>query len=124
MRSDSSTWPGNPELIRPATYLTSGEYATTSLSRARSSPVLLYLLQRSWSSIALTLVSRALPPLMARPADALGRRRTSAAATRPECIPGWSRSLRVQVVLEWCVGRPPLRANVWQTSGAARGDGH
>ena len=35
MRSASSTWAGSPEIIRPATYLTSGEYATTSRSRAR-----------------------------------------------------------------------------------------
>ena len=42
---------------------TSGEYAITRRSRARSSPVLLYRRQRSWSSIALTFVSRVLPPL-------------------------------------------------------------
>src|SRR5205809_226766 len=38
MRSASSTCAGRPEAIRPATYLTSGEYATTSRSRARSPP--------------------------------------------------------------------------------------
>ena len=39
MRSASSTCAGRPEDMRPATYLTSGEYATTSCSRARSDPV-------------------------------------------------------------------------------------
>ena len=34
MRSDSSTCPGSPELIRPATYLTSGEYAITRIRGA------------------------------------------------------------------------------------------
>ena len=38
MRSASSTWAGRPDDMRPATYLTSGEYATTSCSRARGSP--------------------------------------------------------------------------------------
>src|SRR5690242_1241324 len=57
MRSASSTCAGSPEDMRPATYFTSGEYATTSCSRARSEPVLLYRRQRSRSSIALTFVS-------------------------------------------------------------------
>ena len=38
MRSESSTCAGRPLDMRPATYLTSGEYARTSRSRARSSP--------------------------------------------------------------------------------------
>ena len=37
IRSDSSTWEGSPLDIRPATYLTSGAYASTSRSRAFSS---------------------------------------------------------------------------------------
>src|SRR4051794_13092310 len=58
MRSASSTWAGRPEAIRPETYLTSGEYATTRRSRACSSPVDLYRLHRSLSSMALTFVSK------------------------------------------------------------------
>src|ERR1700740_705462 len=65
MRSASSTCPGSPEPMRPATYFTSGEYATTSRSRSRSSLVALYRLQRSWSSIALTWLSRVVPPSLA-----------------------------------------------------------
>ena len=37
MRSDSSTCEGSPLDMRPATYLTSGEYAITRRSRAFSS---------------------------------------------------------------------------------------
>src|SRR3712207_3560256 len=73
MRSDSSTWAGSPDAIRPETYLTSGEYATTSRSRARSSPSRLYRRQRSFSSIDLTLVSTFLGPWMGarvRPSEA------------------------------------------------------
>src|SRR2546421_6834535 len=57
MRSASSTWAGRPVDMRPATYLTSGENASTSCSRARGSPVSLYRRQSSLSSIALTFVS-------------------------------------------------------------------
>src|SRR3954466_14844180 len=57
MRSASSTCAGRPEAMRPATYFTSGEYATTRSSRARVSPVVLYRRHRSRSSMALTLVS-------------------------------------------------------------------
>src|SRR5216684_4661961 len=58
MRSASSTCAGRPEPIRPATYLTRGEYATTSRSRARWSSCSRYRRHRSFSSMALTLVSR------------------------------------------------------------------
>src|SRR4051794_17811401 len=57
MRSASSTCAGRPVDMRPATYFTSGEYASTRRSRARVSEVSLYLRQRSLSSIALTLAS-------------------------------------------------------------------
>src|SRR3954467_2934206 len=57
MRSASSTCAGKPDAMRPATYFTSGEYATTRSSRARASPVVLYRRHRSRSSMALTLVS-------------------------------------------------------------------
>src|SRR5215211_7063994 len=57
MRSASSTCEGIPDDRRPATYLTSGEYATTRRSRARWSAESLYRRQRSLSSIALTFVS-------------------------------------------------------------------
>src|SRR4051812_40408937 len=57
MRSDSSTCAGSPEDMRPATYLTSGENASTSCSRARLSPSSLYRRHSSRSSTALTLVS-------------------------------------------------------------------
>src|SRR3954454_2431641 len=58
MRSASSTCAGSPDAMRPDTYLTSGEYATTRRSRACSSPEDLYRLHRSLSSMALTLVSK------------------------------------------------------------------
>src|ERR1700750_985197 len=61
MRSASSTCAGRPEDIRPATYLTSGEEATTNCSRALSEPSVLSRRHRSLSSIALTLVSRGGP---------------------------------------------------------------
>src|SRR5436190_12756470 len=64
MRSASSTCAGRPEAIRPATYLTSGEYATTRRSRARGSPSRLYWRHRSFSSTDLTLVSIPLGPGM------------------------------------------------------------
>src|SRR5690349_3401083 len=57
MRSPSSTCEGRPAAMRPATYLTSGEYATTRRSRARSSPSSLQRRQSSLSSTAFTLVS-------------------------------------------------------------------
>src|SRR3954451_15802754 len=62
IRSDSSTWAGSPDAIRPDTYFTSGEYATTRRSRAAGSPEVLYRLHRSLSSMALTFVSREIPP--------------------------------------------------------------
>src|SRR5215208_3941869 len=65
MRSASSTCAGRPEAMRPATYLTRGEYATTRRSRAAWSPVPLYRRHRSLSSIALTFVSNA--PLLPQP---------------------------------------------------------
>src|SRR3954464_3970419 len=67
MRSASSTWVGRPEAIRPATYLTSGEYATTSRSRARSSPLARCRRQRSLSSTALTFVSTLVTEGRSRP---------------------------------------------------------
>src|SRR3954453_3887897 len=74
MRSASSTCAGRPEAMRPATYFTSGEYATTRRSRAAWSPDPLYRRHRSLSSMALTLVSTAcLPqPLSARMCPLIG----------------------------------------------------
>src|SRR3954449_8233821 len=66
MRSDSSTCAGSPLAIRPATYLTSGEYASTSRSRACVSPSALYRRHMSFSSMAFTLVSRIRPPNRSR----------------------------------------------------------
>src|SRR3954452_23959014 len=81
MRSDSSTCAGRPEAMRPDTYFTSGEYATTSRSRARSSPDALYRRQRSRSSMALTLVSMGAGRLRAR--VTLGVRRSQAGGVYP-----------------------------------------
>src|SRR2546421_920548 len=62
MRSDCSTCAGRPVDIRPATYLTSGENASTSCSRAFLSASSLYRRQSSLSSTAFTLVSTVLFP--------------------------------------------------------------
>src|SRR3712207_5222221 len=61
MRSASSTCAGRPVDMRPATYLTRGENARTSCSRARWSSSSLYLRHKSRSSMDLTFVSRAFP---------------------------------------------------------------
>src|SRR5215207_2361732 len=61
MRSASSTCAGRPVDMRPATYLTSGENASTSCSRARGSSSSLYLHHSSRSSMDLTFVSRGFP---------------------------------------------------------------
>src|SRR5918999_6145478 len=89
MRSDSSTCAGRPEDIRPATYFTSGEYATTSCSRARSEPDDLYFRHRSLSSIALTLVS-SVAPWPFTPGDGCAHTQRAGALTLPECRPGSS----------------------------------
>ena len=90
MRSVSSTCAGSPEPIRPATYLTSGEYATTRRSRARSSP-------RCPCSAATGPAARSLsrwfPGFLqsATRADGRSRTRSEGARTLPECRPGSSR---------------------------------
>ena len=124
MRSDSSTCAGSPEPMRPATYLTSGEYATTKRSRARSSPVALYRLQRSWSSIALTLVSSSLAPVLAaKRADASLRMPAGVAPTLPECKPESWRCWRGRAAPGSPAGRRRPPEDGWRRSGAGRADG-
>src|SRR5581483_3210868 len=57
-RSPSSTCAGRPDPSRPATYFTSGEYITISLSRSSFAPVRRYSSQRLRVSTGSTTVGR------------------------------------------------------------------
>ncbi len=131
MRSASSTCEGSPDAIRPATYLTRGEYATTRRSLALFVALVLAaapeLPQLDCLDVGLHRPSRNSRRLRGqatrgtiRHAGESLRTRVAAARAPRACRSGWSRCSSARAAPGSSAGRRPPRAGGWRTSAAAR----